>query len=170
MPPRRDERPTRSKDQGSEIHADRAKQRRAAYAQDPAGAGRIRDGARERYQAANPKQNRPAGLLSRGENREIDGPDFEHPVQCESFTIPQAAEALGRSVATLRRWIEANKLPPPLYWETTRRVGVYSVGELQVIRQLLVEHEQEYTYLVDRYSDAVERVHQAVHAYRAEFF
>lgn len=60
-------------------------------------------------------------------------------------------------------------MPGPVYWETSRRTQVYTVGELQVIQAELRNHGEEYTYLVSRYNDSVERMHQAIHAYREEF-
>lgn len=94
---------------------------------------------------------------------------MDHPVAVESFTVPQAAEALGRSMATLRRWIDGDKIPAPYLTEVVRRNRVYSVGELQVIARVIAQHEREFTYLVSEHTHIVETLHQAVHAYRSEY-
>lgn len=93
--------------------------------------------------------------------------DFPHAV--ESFTIPQAAEALGRSVATIRRWLEADKLPAPYLTDVAKGYTVYSVGELQVIARTIGQFEQQFSYLISENTHIVETLHQAVHAYRSEF-
>lgn len=93
---------------------------------------------------------------------------MDHPVTIETFTINEAAAALGRNQATFRRWIESDKMPAPCLRETTRSYLVYSVGELQVIAGAISEHERDYSYLVSQYTHVVEALHQAVHAYRAE--
>lgn len=94
---------------------------------------------------------------------------MDHPVAIESFTIPQAAEALGRSMATLRRWIDGDKIPAPYLSEVVRRHKVYSVGELQVIARVIAQHEREFVYLVSEHTHIVETLQQAVHAYRSEY-
>jgi len=94
---------------------------------------------------------------------------MDHPVSVESFSIPQAAEALGRSVATLRRWLAADRMPSPYLQEVSRHTQVYSVGELEVIARLIAQHEREFVYLVAEHTHIVESLHQAVHAYRVEF-
>lgn len=97
----------------------------------------------------------------------VDSMDAPESVEC--FTIPEAAEALGRSVATLRRWIEADKIPEPYLHDVQRGHRVYSVGELQVVARVLGLHEREFTYFVSDYNHTVETLHQALHAYRSEY-
>lgn len=96
---------------------------------------------------------------------------MDHPVNVESFTIPQAAEALGRSLATLRRWIADDKLPAPYLEElgTGRSLLVYSVGELEVIARQIAAHEREFVYLAGESTHIIEALQQAVHAYRVEY-
>lgn len=157
--------------QETQIAADRSKQRRAKYADDPVHAEKTRSENRTRYQDAHP---RPAsrlanGLLARGSQREIFSDDLDHPVTRETYTIPEAAEALGKSLATLRRWIAADKVPAPFYWETTRQTRVYTEGEVQVLQGFIARHEDQFVYLGSQHTHVIESLHQAVHAYRAEF-
>ena len=94
---------------------------------------------------------------------------MDHPESVETFSIPQAADALGRSLATLRRWIEADKVPAPYLEEVVRKNKVYSVGELQTIARVISQHERDFIYLATQHSHIVETLRQAVHAYRAEY-
>jgi predicted transcriptional regulator len=91
---------------------------------------------------------------------------MDHPVTVETFTLPAAAEALGRSEATFRRWIEDDKVPRPRLQDVTRHYMVYSAGELEAMARVISEHEQEFKNLVAANSQVVERLHQAVYAYR----
>jgi excisionase family DNA binding protein len=94
---------------------------------------------------------------------------MDHPVIVESFTVTEAAEALGRSVSTIRRWISDDKVPAPRLRDTVKQYPVYSVGELEVIARSIVEHEVNFVYVGSDYSHIVERLHQAIHAYREQF-
>lgn len=94
---------------------------------------------------------------------------MDHPVSVESYTIPQAAQALGRSAQTLRRWIEDDRIPGPVLEDTHRHLMVYSAGELAVIARHLAEMESEMAYFVSRDSNAKERLQQAVHGYRMQY-
>lgn len=68
---------------------------------------------------------------------------------------------------TIRRWIEADKIPAPYLRCTATGHRVYSVGELSVLVRHLAQHEGEYSYLVVDHSHVTETLHQAVHAYRS---
>lgn len=149
----------------SYIEPDRDAIRRAAYAHD---GDRARQASREAYGA--PRAQKLAnGLLTRGESREVITGEMDHPVSIESFTVPEAAEALGRSVATLRRWIEADKVPEPYLHDLARGYAIYSVGELQVMARVIGQHEREFNYFVSEHNSIVETLHQAVSAYRSEY-
>jgi len=63
----------------------------------------------------------------------------------------------------------ADKLPAPYYEELSRRLRVYTQGELQVIQQHISRHEDMFMYLGSQHTHVIESLHQAVHAYRAEF-
>lgn len=95
------------------------------------------------------------------------GGEMDHPVSVESYSVPQAAAALGRPESTLRRWIEADKIPPPCLLSGTTKV--YSYGELDVMARVIAQHEREFVYLVSEHTYIVETLHQAVHAYRSQY-
>lgn len=95
--------------------------------------------------------------------------DMDGPVNVETFTIPQAAEALGRAVATFRRWLEADKIPSPYLRETSHDYAVYSVGELEVLAGVIGQHERDFVYLVSEHNHVVQAIHQAIHGYRTQY-
>lgn len=92
---------------------------------------------------------------------------MDHPVTRETFTIREAADALGRSMSTLRRWVSDDRLPGPILEDTQHHYPVYSVGELEVIAREIARHEQEFVNLVTRHAHIVEQLQQAVFAYRS---
>lgn len=154
---------------GKFISADRNNVRRARYESDAAVSSNSRESSRDRYHGTRPPAKLANGLLSRGEIREVIHGDMDHPVSVESFTVPQAAEALGRSVSTIRRWIEADRIPAPYLEDVTHHHRVYSAGELEVLARLIAQHEREFVYLVAEHTHIVETLHQAIHAYRAQY-
>lgn len=152
------------------ITADLNTVRRSKYASDLAGAGRVRDGSRERYQEGKVNPRKLAnGLLAAGESREVICGEMDAPITVETFTIPQAAEALGRSLSTIRRWLDADKMPAPHLQDINRKVMVYSVGELEVMARIISQLEESHIYLATEQTHVVETLHQATHAYRAQF-
>lgn len=85
----------------------------------------------------------------------------------ESFTIPEVARALGRAELTIRRWIDADKIPEPYLRETTRNLRVYSLGEVQVIARVLARREADFTYLTSTDHAAIAEMQEYMQAYRA---
>lgn len=148
-------------------YADRNKQRRTQYAQDGESRERKKQDSRERYQRANPINQRLAGgLRTEGVEREVYADTLEEPATVFSYTIPEAAVALGRSEAQLRRWLEADKFPVPYLRDTARGHAVYSHGELEVIARCLAQHEQDFSNLTREHQHVIENLFQHVHAYR----
>lgn len=92
---------------------------------------------------------------------------MDHPVYAESYTIPEAAEALGRSVLGFKRWITDGLVPPPVLRDTVRGYKHYSRGELEVIRREIARHEREFTYYSVKHESTVHMLWQAMQAYRA---
>ncbi|MGZ7144680.1 hypothetical protein ACXWOO_09955, partial [Streptococcus pyogenes] len=56
----------------------------------------------------------------------------------------EAAEALGKSLSTFRRWLRDDLLPMPYLEETSTGYHYYSRGELELIAQVLAEHSQHF--------------------------
>ena len=92
---------------------------------------------------------------------------MDHPELVETYTVPEAADALGRSLSTIRRWIEADKFPAPILRDAQRGYLLFSAGELSVAARLIHAHELEFSYMATGNTHIVETLHQAIHAYRA---
>ncbi len=87
----------------------------------------------------------------------------------ESFNISETAEALGKSILTIRRWIDHDMLPAPFLREVGgHAVMVYSKGELEVIARVLSRHAGDYQYLCEKHDHVRHDMHQHVHAYRTQ--
>lgn len=107
------------------------------------------------------------GLLEQGTMREVFVEGMDHPVNVESYTVPEAARALGRSMLAFKRWINEGLVPPPVLQDTTRGYKQYSRGELEVIRREIARHEQEFSYYGLKHEQTIHRVWQAMQAYRS---
>lgn len=68
---------------------------------------------------------------------------------------------------TIRRWIEADKIPAPYLRETTRSLRVYSIGEMGVLQRVLARRESEFSYFTSTDHAATAEMHEHMHAYRA---
>lgn len=168
MPTRRTPARTQEPSGGTERGPDRNTVRRAAYAQVPGVADAARETNRQRYQAASPPQPRLSnGLLAAGTEREVTYEDADHPVTVVSFTIPELARALGRAELTIRRWIEADKIPAPYLLDTSRQLRVYSIGEATTMATVLARQESAYSYLTSTNAAALTDMHESMHAYRS---
>ena len=84
-----------------------------------------------------------------------------------TYTVPEAAKALGRSDLTFRKWIQEDLIPEPILRDVIRGYRLYSQGELQSIARVLAEHEQEFAYYAVRHEATRHRMFQHVQAYRA---
>lgn len=149
-----------------EISADRNAIRRAEYASVPG----VADDARAKARSKTTPATAPRlgnGLLCEGTLREVTHEDIETPTSVESFTIPEFSRAIGRSELTVRRWIEADKIPAPYLRETTKNLRVYSIGEAQVMARVLQRREAEFAYLTSTDHLAISEMHEHMHAYRA---
>lgn len=143
--------------------------RREKYASDPAVREKVKKAARETYRKDHPltPSKTARGLRLPGQQRELFVDGMDHPVYAESYTIPEAAEALGRSVLGFKRWITDGLVPPPVLRDTVRGYKHYSRGELEVIRREIARHEREFTYYSVKHESTVHMLWQAMQAYRA---
>jgi predicted site-specific integrase-resolvase len=92
---------------------------------------------------------------------------MDAPATAECYTMREAAEALGRSMLSLKRWIKMGLLPPPVLRDTTRNYLQYSRGELLVICRELGSHEREYSLYSAKHETTTHRIWQAIQAYRS---
>lgn len=154
---------------GAKGHEYNNLRRRKLYANDPGYADRAREASRKTYRKDHPlsPSKLANGLLEEGEQRELYTADMDHPVYVESFTVPQAARALGRSELCLKRWIQEGIVPAPILKDTVRNYNHYSAGELQVIARALRQHEIDFKYLTAKHTATIHALWQGMQAYRA---
>lgn len=145
------------------------KSRQVKYHTNEAYNEKVRDAARATYRKENPiaPSKLRNGLLAEGTLREVYTESMDHPVVAETFTLPEAAKALGRAELTFKRWIYDGLIPDPILKETMRGHKLYSVGELQVIARILAEHERDYSYFTSKHEETSNRIWQMVTGFRA---
>lgn len=88
----------------------------------------------------------------------------------ETYTIPEAAAAMGRSLANFRRWVNGELIPLPVLKETGRGYYCYSREELRILSRILADHEREFSYFCAKHEAVSTRMHQSIMGYRAELF
>lgn len=91
---------------------------------------------------------------------------MDHPQVVETYTVPEAAHALGKSELTFKRWIAEDLIPEPVLRDTTRGYGHYSAGELRVIARILADHEREFSYYTTKHDSTRQRIMQSLEGYR----
>lgn len=84
-----------------------------------------------------------------------------------TYTMTEAAAALGRSEQTFKRWIVEDLIPQPVLTDTIRQYKHFSVGELRVIARILAAHEREFSYYTMKHIQTRHRIMQAIQGYRA---
>jgi hypothetical protein len=105
------------------------------------------------------------GVLSAGTRREVvDGAGDPWTLEC--YTLREAAEALGRTPLTLRRWMEDGLIPLPAVYDTSHGYRQYLRGDLNAIAKILAKHEQEYSYLRKEHENTVQLIFAEVERYR----
>lgn len=108
------------------------------------------------------------GILYDGVDRQVQVPDHGLEI-VECFTLNEAGKALGKTLLTIRNWIEAGSIPEPILVDVTYGYSQYSAGELGVIAEILDEHFKEYSQLQRNHEVTVRRIHVAVGKYRQDF-
>lgn len=88
---------------------------------------------------------------------------MEEPAEAETYSLPEAATALGRSFTAIQLWVSTDILPKPIY----REVGgdgtwFFSKGELLVIKAFI----DRYAGTLVHMRAAIHEIHQAIQAYR----
>lgn len=105
-------------------------------------------------------------MLQRAVTREVRIPGLTRARTLATYTIPEAAEALGRSESSFRRWLKEELLPMPILSETTRGTACYGADEVEIIAEELRAHESNFANLCASHVDVVIRISQRVHGLR----
>lgn len=88
----------------------------------------------------------------------------------DTYTIPEAAKALGKSEANFRRWITNDLIPSPYLKDRERSYYCYCVEELLIMARILAIHEREFVYFCAQHEMTSNQIHQQIHGYRATTF
>lgn len=105
-------------------------------------------------------------MLTRGKQREVVIPGRTRTRTLVTYSIPEAAEAIGRSEPTFRRWLSSHLVPPPILTDAVRHVACYSMDELDIIRQELFTHERNFTAFCESHTETIIRIAQRMHGHR----
>jgi hypothetical protein len=105
-------------------------------------------------------------LLTRGTDREVNIPGLTRTRKLETYTVPEAAEALGRSESNFRRWLQNEIVPAPFLVETTNKHVCYCLEELEIIGRHLAQHETGFASLCRSHDETITRMYQAIHGFR----
>jgi hypothetical protein len=81
----------------------------------------------------------------------------------------ETAEALGKSLLTIRSWIEKGFIPAPVCAESQQEYLQYTVYELTALASVLSEHAQSSKYISAKDQSLITRIHDAVEVARIEF-
>lgn len=144
--------------------------RRHRYASDEKYANRQKENSRRYYRKTVPlpPSKLRAGLLVPSTAREVICPGIDGTLTVNTYTLPEAAAALGRSALTFKKWIKDGMVPPPRLADATRNHRLYSEGELLLIAQALAVHERSFAYYGTGHTQTILSMSQRMHGYRQE--
>lgn len=111
------------------------------------------------------------GLLCNGDSSNFMVQGVEGSFNGELFGKYRAAQALGKTPATIYRWIDKGILPAPVIikFGDSSSNRYYCVDELKLIAKVISKYENEYLYLGGA-SPAIQEVATVIAAYRDKVF
>lgn len=90
--------------------------------------------------------------------REVRAAGSSRPLYVATYTIPEAARALGKTELTLKKWIEEGMVPEPTLHDTARNYRQYAQPELEAIAAVLVLHAVEFSYYAKNHIGTRDRI------------
>jgi len=147
--------------------ANNKQRRRDAYANNEADRERQKAKSREQYARVG-KVALPREITARGVRREVTFEGAPRPITIETFSVTEAAAALGKGVSTFRRWLREDLLPHPYLEETSTGYHYYSRGELEVVAAVLAQHGAHFVAVCRTHTEVWHTIQQRISAYRAE--
>lgn len=109
------------------------------------------------------------GVLRPGVYRELVIEGLEETEVLESYTVKEAAEALGRTYLTVRSWIEKGILPEPFTKEVSRGFKNFTRFELDVVAEILADHETHSQYVSTANVELITDIQNCIRAVREGF-
>ena len=83
-------------------------------------------------------------------------------ITLDCYTLSEAAMALGKNHLTLKRWINNEFIPEPVYVDATHNYPQYSYQEVDAMGRELRKHERLYNYLHKKHEDTINALWEAV--------
>lgn len=125
------------------------------------------------YRKAHPLEPKTPSAVYGGRMRVLHVPhrpgvDAGRSASLESFSLAEAADALGRSLLTFRKWIAQNLVPSPVFADVVKGNFCYTLPEVEAIAAGLVEHERTFVYLGVSHRASIAVIRRAVEAARVE--
>lgn len=82
------------------------------------------------------------------------------------YTMQEAADALGKSILTLKKWIKEEHIPAPILKCSSYGYLHYEEGEMQIISKFLQEFQNGRVYLSKNDASNMESLWQRIDGYR----
>lgn len=103
-----------------------------------------------------------------GTLREVSTPDGQlETIEC--YSLRETAEALGRSLLTLRKWVDTGIFPAAQLVDTTYNYNQYSRGELDVVAPILDAHFTAHSQLQQNHTATREALSIVIDEYRENY-
>jgi len=96
----------------------------------------------------------------------VTGVDAAISASLHSFSLSEAADALGRSLITFRKWVSQNLVPGPIFADVTKGNFCYTAPEITAIAEGLSSHERDFVYLGVAHHRSIAVIRRAVEAAR----
>ena len=109
-----------------------------------------------------PESKLANGLLVDGVVREAYVSSRKMPVNAETFTLRETADALGRSYLTVRKWILDGIIPKAVFSQSTTGYDLYHKEELQILAKIIHKHEKEFCYIHITHDQITNSIWQAI--------
>jgi hypothetical protein len=84
------------------------------------------------------------------------------------YTVPSAAEAVGKSVVTFKKWMASGWIPAPVHIDMVYSHNQYTLAEVKAIVAALVRHYETYDYLNANHTSTIAAIKSGVEKAREE--
>ena len=104
-----------------------------------------------------------------GIRREMRVEGIEELMVLEGYTLRETGEALDKALLTIRSWIENGVIPPPFCEEAASGYQQYTRFELDVLAEILAEHETHSQYVSTTNTELIEEFWSCIEMVREGF-
>ena len=142
--------------------------RREKYRKDDKFREAERQRSKENYRKKQPLRSPSTIDFSFGKEREVSiiGRQRSGYFYCTTFTIKEAAQAVGKTYLTLKRWVDDGLIPEPILKDSIYEHRHFSISEVKALHECLIEHEKFNTYLNENHEQTLVDITQSFEAIR----